>query len=136
MLKNKDGKAPDMNKMVETATGGMNPITGEKKERSGGAAEGLLHSSRVSWFWQQKSDEIHIRIVCDPPLSSKNDVSVTFKSNSLAATVRGETIIDDKLQGRVEVDECLWVLSADKTELLIMLTQIGGRTDNWKGLLD
>merc|ERR1711990_1394096 len=73
------------------------------------------------WFWQQKGEEIQIRIVCDPP-ATKKDVSVKFKSTSLAASVHGESIIEGTLGGKVEVDECTWCLSADKSELQIMLT--------------
>merc|ERR1719215_66025 len=74
------------------------------------------------WFWQQKGEEIQIRIVCDPP-ANKKDVSVKFKSSSLSATVNGVSIIDGSLGGKVEVDECTWCLSSDKSELQIMLTQ-------------
>merc|ERR1712232_681327 len=85
------------------------------------------------WFWQQKGEEIQIRIVCDPP-ATKKDVSVKFKSSSLSASVHGVSIIEGTLGGKVEVDECTWCLSADKSELQIMLTQVGGKTDAWSAL--
>merc|ERR1719162_2268713 len=86
------------------------------------------------WFWQQKGEEIQIRIPCDPPVTKK-DVSVKFKSSSLSVSVRGESIIDGNLGGKVEVDECTWCLSVDKTELQVMLTQVAGKTDAWRSLL-
>merc|ERR1719162_2050994 len=93
--------------------GGKGGGKGQEKE-----ADDSEKAGGDKWFWQQKGEEIQIRIVCDPP-ATKKDVSVKFKSSSLSASVHGVSIIDGSLGGKVEVDECTWCLSSDKSELQI-----------------
>jgi len=117
--------------------GGMADMMGGK---GGGKGKGSApddqeeKSGGEKWFWQQKGEEIQIRIVCDPP-AAKKDVSVKFKSSSISASVHGESILEGTLGGKVEVDECTWCLNADKTELQIMLTQVAEKTDAWPSLM-
>merc|ERR1719229_2201119 len=77
------------------------------------------------WHWQQKGEEIQIRIPLDPP-ATKKDVSVKFKVSTLYVAVRGEAVLDGTLFGKVEVDECTWCLTSGKDELQVMLTQVVG----------
>lgn len=86
------------------------------------------------WHWQQKAEAIHVRVALDPP-ATKKEISVKFKASSLAVAVRGESIIDGKLFGKVEVDDCTWCLSPDRAELQVMLTQVAEKTDTWNSLL-
>merc|ERR550514_2460724 len=98
--------------------GGMGDMLGGKGGGKGGGADDADKGEQTGgekWFWQQKGEEIQVRIVCDPPVANKKDVSVKFKARSLSASVRGETIIEGTLRGKVEVDECTWCLSADKS---------------------
>merc|ERR1712194_199036 len=62
------------------------------------------------WVWMQQGEEVHIRFTLDPP-ATKKDISVTFKSNTLKVVIRGESTIDGALGGKVDVDDCTWVLS-------------------------
>merc|ERR1712166_667142 len=87
------------------------------------------------WVWSQKGEEVHIKFKLDPPAASKKDVSVKFKANSLVVAVRGETIIDGTLGGKVEADDCTWCFSPSKDELQVMLTKVEGKTDAWRDLL-
>lgn len=96
----------------------------DKPERAGGD----------KWFWEQKGEEISIRVLCEPP-ARKQDVSVKFRPDSIYASVHGACIIEGRLWGKVDVDECMWTLSSDKKELQIMLTQVAGRTGTWSKLL-
>merc|ERR1711971_809353 len=115
--------------------GGKGGMDGGK---GGGKAAKADDSERVGgdgkWHWQPKGEEIQCRIVCDPP-AVKKDIVVKFKAQSLFVSVRGETVIDGTLGGKVEVDECTWCLSSDRKELQIMLTQVSGKTDAWNNLL-
>jgi len=86
------------------------------------------------WVWMQKSEEVHIRFPLDPP-ATKKDINVTFKSTTMKVVIRGETIIDGALGGKVDVDDCTWLLSPEKDELQVMLTKVEGKTEAWKDLL-
>merc|ERR1712127_655966 len=86
------------------------------------------------WRWQQKGEAIHVFVPLDPP-AGKKEITVKFKVSTLSVAVRGESIIDGKLSGKVEVDDCTWCLSPDRTELQVMLTQVAGKTDAWPNLL-
>jgi len=136
MLGKGGGKGGGMGDMM----GGMGDMMGGMGGKGGGKGGGKAPEDNdekpggEKWFWQQKGEEIQIRIVCDPP-ATKKDVSVKFKSTSLTVTIRGESIVEGTLGGKVEVDECTWVLSPDKSELQVMLTQVAGKTDAWKSLL-
>merc|ERR550532_2738903 len=87
------------------------------------------------WNWSQKDEAVHVRFAIDPPATGKKDVNVKFKATSLLVSVRGETVIDSKLGGKVEVDECTWCFSPDKAELQVMLTKVEGKTEKWNSLL-
>merc|ERR1719183_2655056 len=96
MLGKGGGKGGGMADMMGGKGGGKgSEPPPDDSEKSGGE----------SWFWQQKGEEIHVRIVCNPP-ATKKDISVKFKASSLAASVHGVTIIGGSLAGKVEVDEC------------------------------
>merc|ERR1719329_603278 len=83
----------------------------------------------------QKDEAVHVRIAIDPPASGKKDVNVKFKATSLSVSIRGETVIDGALGGKVEVDECTWCFSPDKAELQVMLTKVEGKTEKWSKLM-
>merc|ERR550532_1315084 len=87
------------------------------------------------WNWSQKDEAVHVRFAIEPPATGKKDVNVKFKATSLLVSVRGETVIDSKLGGKVEVDECTWCFSPDKAELQVMLTKVEGKTEKWNSLL-
>merc|ERR1712032_160991 len=101
----------------------------------GGGAEDTDEKKGEKWVWMQKGEEVHIRFPLDPPATNKKDINITFKSNTLKVAVRGETVLDGALGGKVEVDDCTWVLSPEKDELQVMLTKIEGKTDAWRDLL-
>jgi len=86
------------------------------------------------WVWMQQGEEVHIRFTLDPP-ATKKDISVTFKSNTLKVVIRGESTIDGALGGKVDVDDCTWLLSPEKDELQVMLTKVEGKTAAWNDLL-
>ncbi|CAK0892371.1 unnamed protein product, partial [Prorocentrum cordatum] len=87
------------------------------------------------WYWQQKkkSNDVYIRIPQDLPISKK-DVSVIFKRSSLSIAIKGETIIDGKLRGTVDVDDCTWCILNGGTDVEVMLTK--QTEDRWRTLLD
>merc|ERR1719387_869810 len=125
MLGKGGGKGGDM--------GGMGGMMG-KGGGKGEANESEQAGKDGKWHWQQKGEEIQVRIPLDPP-ATKKDISVKFKSASLAVTVRGETVLDGNLCGKVEVDECTWCLTPAKDELQVMLTKVAGKTDSWPSLI-
>merc|ERR1719469_920322 len=118
------GGMPDMGGMGGGKGGGQGEVDDAEKAGEGG-----------KFHWQQKGEEIQIRVPLDPP-ATKKDISVKFKVSSLSVAVRGESIIDGALAGKVEVDECTWCLSSDKSELQVMLTQVAGKSDTWPALLE
>lgn len=92
------------------------------------------------WYFQQRKNgigddgtEMYVRIPQDPPISKK-DVSVTFKRSSLNIVIKGETIIDGKLNGMIDVDECTWCILSGGTEVEVMLTK--EKVERWRTLLD
>merc|ERR1719253_1837813 len=111
--------------------GGMGGKGGGK-----GAPEEEEEKKCEKWIWSQKGEEVHIRFPLDPPATNKKDVAVTFKATSLKVAVRGESIIDGALGGKVEADDCTWCFSPAKDELLVMLIKVEGKTDAWRDLLD
>merc|ERR1719199_1663648 len=102
--------------------GGM----GGKGGGKGGQDQPMDQSEKTceKYVWSQKGEEVHIRIKLDPPATAKKDVSVTFKPTSLVVSVRGEAVIDGKIGGKVETDECTWCFSPAKDELILMLTKV------------
>merc|ERR1712194_917640 len=74
------------------------------------------------WVWNQKGEEVHVRIKLDPPAAGKKDVEVKFKSTHLVVKVRGESIIDGPMGGKVEVDDCTWCFTPERDELLFSCT--------------
>merc|ERR1712195_358896 len=108
---------------------------GGKGGGGGGAPEEEVEREGEKWTWSQKGEEVHIRFKLDPPATSKKDVDVKFKASAMVVKVRGETIIDGNLGGKVETDECTWCFSPTKDELTVMLTKVEGKTDAWSDLL-
>merc|ERR1740120_602789 len=72
--------------------GGMGAGMGGKGGGKGKEQDDSEKLGGENWFWQQKGEEIQIRILCDPP-ATKKDVKVKFKSNSLSVFVREDKII-------------------------------------------
>jgi len=133
----KGGGGMDMASMMGGMGGGM----GGKGGGKGGQDQPMDQSEKTcdKYVWSQKGEEVHIRIKLDPPATAKKDVEVKFKSYQLVAKVRGESIIDGTMGGKVEVDECTWCFTPEKDELLIMLTKIEDGADKhkeWKDLLE
>merc|ERR1719223_2669260 len=118
--------------------GGMGDMMGGMGGMGGQGGEKADDSEKIGedgkWHWQQKGEEIQVRIPLDPP-ATKKDIGVKFKAASLSVTVRGESVLDGALHGKVEVDECTWCLNPGKDELQVMLTQVAGKTDAWPALL-
>merc|ERR1719272_1268658 len=105
--------------------GGM----GGKGGGKGAAPEEEEEKTGEKWVWSQKGEEVHIRIALDPPATNKKDVEVKFKATTLMVKVRGESIIDGALGGKVEADDCTWCFSPTKDELQLMLTKVEGKTE-------
>merc|ERR1711935_171058 len=113
---------------------------GEGGEGGKGQEEQIDQSEKIceKWVWNQKGEEVHVRIKLDPPAAGKKDVEVKFKSTHLVVKVRGESIIDGPTGGKVEVDDCTWCFTAERDELLLMLTKVDADADkhkDWKDLL-
>lgn len=129
-----EGGGMDMASMM----GGMGGMGGGMGGKGGGKGqappEDTDEKKGEKWVWMQKGEEVHIRFALGEP-ATKKDISVTFKSNTLKVVIRGETTIDGPLGGKVDVDDCTWVLSPEKDELQVMLTKVEGKTDAWKDLL-
>merc|ERR1712125_281307 len=53
------------------------------------------------WIWMQKGDEVQVRFALNPP-ATKKDICVSFKSTTMKVVIRGETIIDGALGGKIE----------------------------------
>jgi len=126
------GGGMDMASMM----GGMGGMGGMGKGGGKGQAppEDTDEKKGEKWVWMQKGEEVHIRFPLDPP-ATKKDISITFKTTTLKVAIRGETTLDGALGGKVDVDDCTWVLSPEKDELQVMLTKVEGKTDAWRDLL-
>merc|ERR1719491_2149780 len=114
--------------------GGMGGMGG-KGGGKGEAPEEEVEKKCEKWTWSQKGEEVHIKFPLDPPATNKKDVNVKFSSFKLVVSVRGETIIDGSLGGKVEPDDCTWCFSPAKNELQVMLTKVESKTDAWRDLL-
>jgi len=126
------GGGMDMASMMGGMGGGMGGKGGGKGQAP---PEDTDEKKGEKWVWMQKGEEVHIRFALDPPATSKKDVAVTFKTNTLKVVIRGETTLDGALGGKVDVDDCTWLLSPEKDELQVMLTKVEGKTDAWRDLL-
>merc|ERR1711924_145049 len=111
--------------------GGMGGMGG----MGGGQPAEEVEEKCEKWVWSQKGEEVHVRIPLDPPATGKKDVDIKFKATSLKVSVRGETIIDGNLGGKVEADDCTWCFTPAKDELMVMLTKVEGKSDAWGDLL-
>jgi len=130
--KGRGGGGMDMASMM----GGMGGMGGMGKGGGKGQAppEDTDEKKGEKWVWMQKGEEVHIRFPLDPP-ATKKDISISFKTTTLKVAIRGETTLDGALGGKVDVDDCTWVLSPEKDELQVMLTKVEGKTDAWRDLL-
>lgn len=124
------GKGGGMDMASMMGMGGMGGKAAGK-----GAPEEEVEKKGEKWIWSQKGEEVHVRFPLDPPATNKKDVAVTFKSTSLKVIIRGETIIDGAVGGKVDADDCTWCLSPAKDELQVMLTKVAGKTEAWRDLL-
>jgi len=104
-----------------SGVGGMGGLGGMSSE-SDADRDAERESLDGKSCWMQNGDEIQIRCALNSP-AAKQDIQVKFKPAGLTAVVRGERVIDGNLAGRIEIDDCTWSLSADRTELQIMLTK-------------
>merc|ERR1712086_935304 len=114
--------------------GGMGGKGGGKGEEKADDSEKICEK----WTWSQKGETVHATIKLDPPASGKKDIEVKFKATTLVVKVRGETIIDGPMGGKVEVDDCTWCFTPEKDELLLMLTKVDADADKhqeWKDLI-
>ena len=82
----------------------------------------------------QDDDELEVTIPVAEDVGKK-DVAVRFTARSLRVTVKGETLIDSPLKGRIYPDECSWSFgTASGTRALIL--SLGKRdTEMWSKLL-
>merc|ERR1711957_99275 len=115
--------------------GGMGGKGGGKGGGEGKGPEDDAEKECEKWVWNQKDDGVHTRFKLDPPATSKKDVNVKFKATTLLVEIRGESIIDGKLGGKVEVDDCTWCFSPAKDELQVMLTKVEGKSEAWSDLV-
>lgn len=129
------GGGMDMASMMGGMGGGMGGMGGKGGGKGQAPPEDTDEKKGEKWVWMQKGEEVHIRFALDPPATSKKDVAVTFKTNTLKVVIRGETTLDGALGGKVDVDDCTWLLSPEKDELQVMLTKVEGKTDAWRDLL-
>jgi len=129
------GGGMDMASMMGGMGGGMGGMGGKGGGKGQAPPEDTDEKKGEKWHWMQKGEEVHIRFPLDPPATSKKDISVTFKSNTLKVAIRGESTLDGTLGGKVDVDDCTWLLSPEKDELQVMLTKVEGKTDAWRDLL-
>merc|ERR1712060_184641 len=104
--------------------GGMGGMGGKGggKGGSGGGDDSEKICEGGKWIWQQKGEEIQVRLPQEVAITKK-DVEVKFKRSTLHVKVRGELLIDGTLGGTVEVDECTWCIAPDGLELQVMLTK-------------
>merc|ERR1711935_967602 len=64
--------------------------------------------------------EIIVRFALETP-ATKKDVKVVFKATTLQVTVAGEEVLNGKLFGRVQTDDCTWCLVEKGAELQVLL---------------
>merc|ERR1712166_966499 len=87
-----------------------------------GEAEGGADGK--TWKWEQTSkygeSEIIVRFALETPVTKK-DVKVVFKATTLQVTVAGEEVLNGKLFGRVQTDDCTWCLVEKGAELQVLL---------------
>lgn len=86
------------------------------------------------YVWSQKGEEVSITFKL-PQTATKKDVKVAFKPSAMTVTVHGSSLMDGKLGGQVDTDDCTWCLANGGSELQVMLTKNNGGTANWPGLL-
>merc|ERR1719483_438829 len=64
--------------------------------------------------------EIIVRFALETP-ATKKDIKVVFKATTLQVTVAGEEVLNGKLFGRVQTDDCTWCLVEKGAELQVLL---------------
>ncbi|CAK0892370.1 unnamed protein product, partial [Prorocentrum cordatum] len=63
-----------------------------------------------------------------------DDAELEGGGGRLSIAIKGETIIDGKLRGTVDVDDCTWCILNGGTDVEVMLTK--QTEDRWRTLLD
>jgi len=98
--------------------------------------ESFVHVVQTSWGqWSQSLDEVTIEINVTPGSSSR-EIKCIIKSDSIAVTVRNDSIIQGKLFAGIVGDDSFWTLE-DKKLLRIVLHKREMDDQNvWKSLLD
>ena len=74
------------------------------------------------WTWSEHGDEVQVLFAIEPP-AEKKELRVKFEASGLKVELRGEAILDGKTFGKLEVEDCTWVLADGGTELQVMLTK-------------
>ena len=94
-----------------------------------GAVASLLIACRR---WEQSSkygeSEVIVRFALAAP-ATKKDVKVVFKAAALQVSVAGEELINGKLFGGIQIDDCTWCLVEKGSELQVLLALAGMLVD-------
>jgi hypothetical protein len=91
----------------------------------GGIMQQTVNSSGVSdCTWSQTEDEVEVKFAVASGTKPKY-VKVNFAMNSLKVTVAGQTLLNGKTGGAVNVDESTYTLqdAGDKRELCVLLAK-------------
>eukprot|EP00929_Paragymnodinium_shiwhaense_P057161 TRINITY_DN2860_c0_g1_i1.p1 TRINITY_DN2860_c0_g1~~TRINITY_DN2860_c0_g1_i1.p1 ORF type:complete len:188 (+),score=57.11 TRINITY_DN2860_c0_g1_i1:86-649(+) len=133
------GGMPDMSALM-SMLGGKGGMGGSAMGGKGVGGKGMGKeqpddSEKVcdGYVWQQKGEEIQIRF--DKPGLSKKDVKVLFKRFSLKVELASEVVLEGKLFGAVEVDDCCWSIDPDTKQCMVMLTKQSEK-EEWGTLME
>ena len=82
----------------------------------------------------QDDEELEVTIPVEDDVGKK-DVAVRFTARSLRVTVKGETLIDSPLKGRIYPDECSWSFGTSSGKRALILSLGKRDSEMWSKLL-
>ena len=90
--------------------------------KNAGEVEGGADGKKYKYEQTSKDgeSEIIVRFALQTP-AAKKDVKVVFKAATLSVAVNGEELLNGKLYGTVQTDDCTWCLVEKGSELQVML---------------
>ena len=90
--------------------------------KNAGEVEGGSDGKKYKYEQTSKygDSEIIVRFALQTP-AAKKDVKVVFKAATLSVAVHGEELLNGKLYGTVQTDDCTWCLVEKGSELQVML---------------
>ena len=83
-----------------------------------GPSDDGQHQEGEGYTWSQAGEEVEVRVPV-PAGTKAKALKVKFSNCALSVAVGADMVLDGKLSGSIDVDECTWTVADDVLEITL-----------------